>query len=218
MKKLFFARCIPVFLLVTMLFSLCSCNLIIKMPFGTDYNASDSISIDPSYENFVTLNIKNFGMIVIELHPEAAPITVENFKRLVSEGFYDGLTFHRVADLTYTGGYIVQGGDPKGDGSGGSDTKIKGEFQTNGVDNPLKHIRGTVSMARSTDKNSASSQFFICTDILTHLDGYYATFGMVVEGMDVVDEIASVETDYHSRPITPVVIEWAKIGKPVTAQ
>ena len=217
MKKLFF-RCVRVFLLVTMLFSLCSCNVIIKVLFGTDLNASDSISIDPSYENFVTISIKDFGMIVIALHPEAAPITVENFKTLVSEGFYDGLTFHRVADLTYNGGYIVQGGDPKGDGSGGSATKIKGEFQTNGVDNPLKHVRGTVSMARSTDKNSASSQFFICTATLTHLDGHYAAFGTVIEGMDVVDAMASVKTQTNSRPVTPLIIEWAKIGKPVAAQ
>ena len=189
MKKTTLARLACLLLLVTLLISLCSCGL------------------RPNEENRVTIKVKGFGRIVIELNPEAAPITVENFKKLVKEDFYNGLTFHRIADLTYNGGYIVQGGDPKGDGSGGSDTEIKGEFKNNGVDNPLKHIRGTVSMARSTEKDSASSQFFICTDTLTHLDDNYAAFGMVVKGMDVVDKIANTRTDYNDRPRIPQVMK-----------
>ena len=194
MKKTTLARLACLLLLVTLLISLFSCGL------------------RPNEENRVTIKVKGFGRIVIELNPEAAPITVENFKKLVKEDFYNGLTFHRIADLTYNGGYIVQGGDPQGDGSGGSDTEIKGEFKNNGVDNPLKHIRGTVSMARSTEKDSASSQFFICTNTLTHLDDNYAAFGMVVKGMDVVDKIAAVSKDSNNMPTTPVVMKWVRMG------
>lgn len=125
-----------------------------------------------------------YGDIKITLSPEAAPITVENFKRLVGNGFYDGLTFHRIID-----GFMIQGGDPTGTGMGGSDEKIKGEFASNGVNNPLKHTRGTISMARSMMKNSASSQFFIMHEDAPHLDGEYAAFGRVTSGIEVVDEI-----------------------------
>lgn len=124
------------------------------------------------------------GDIKIELYPEVAPITVENFKRLVGNGFYDGLTFHRIID-----GFMIQGGDPTGTGMGGSDEQIKGEFASNGVNNTLKHTRGVISMARSMMKNSASSQFFIMHEDAPHLDGEYAAFGKVTEGMDVVDAI-----------------------------
>ena len=124
------------------------------------------------------------GNITVELYPEYAPITVENFKKLVSEGFYDGLTFHRIID-----GFMIQGGDPLGNGMGGSDETIKGEFLSNGVKNDLKHKRGVISMARSMMKDSASSQFFIMHEDAPHLDGEYAAFGMVSDGMDTVDLI-----------------------------
>lgn len=152
--------------------------------------------------NKVKIEMENGKSIVLELYPDKAPITVENFKKLVSEGFYDGLTFHRVIN-----GFMIQGGDPEGTGMGGSKDKIKGEFAQNGVDNDLKHERGVISMARSMMPNSASSQFFICHEDAPHLDGSYAAFGRVIEGMDVVDEIASVETDYNDKPITPVVMK-----------
>lgn len=143
----------------------------------------------------VVIEMENGGIIRIELCPEAAPITVKNFESLVSEGFYDGLIFHRVIK-----GFMIQGGDPLGNGMGGSEKKIKGEFRSNGVNNPLRHTRGVISMARSYDPNSASSQFFIMHADAPHLDGQYAAFGRVVEGMDVVDEIAEIPTDYSDRP------------------
>jgi peptidyl-prolyl cis-trans isomerase B (cyclophilin B) len=143
----------------------------------------------------VVIEMENGGIIRIELCPEAAPITVKNFESLVSEGFYDGLIFHRVIK-----GFMIQGGDPLGNGMGGSEKKIKGEFRSNGVNNPLRHTRGVISMARSYDPNSASSQFFIMHADAPHLDGQYAAFGRVVEGMDVVDEIAGIPTDYSDRP------------------
>lgn len=125
-----------------------------------------------------------YGTIKAELYPEIAPITVKNFEKLVSEGFYDGLTFHRIID-----GFMIQGGDPLGNGMGGSDEKIKGEFASNGVKNDLKHERGVLSMARSMNPNSASSQFFIMHQDSPHLDGQYAAFGRVTEGIEVVDKI-----------------------------
>lgn len=142
------------------------------------------------------------GDIVIQLRPDVAPITVENFESLVSSGFYDGLTFHRVYS-----GFMIQGGDPKGNGTGGSEKTIKGEFSANGVNNTLSHKRGVVSMARSSSYNSASSQFFICHADSTFLDGNYAAFGEVVSGMDVVDGIAG----------TAVVSNGSEVSKPVTA-
>ncbi len=143
----------------------------------------------------VIIEMENGGIIKIELCPEFAPKTVENFKNLVSEGFYDGLIFHRVIP-----GFMIQGGDPLGNGMGGAEKKIKGEFAANGHRNDLKHTRGVISMARAYDPNSASSQFFIMHADAPHLDGSYAAFGRVVEGMDVVDEIASIPTDYSDRP------------------
>ena len=132
----------------------------------------------------VTMEIENYGTIKIELYPEYAPNTVANFVSLIESGFYDGLTFHRVAE-----GFVIQGGDPNGDGTGGSNKTIKGEFELNGVENSISHVRGTISMARSSDYNSASSQFFIVHEDATELDGMYAAFGHVIEGMDVVDAI-----------------------------
>jgi peptidyl-prolyl cis-trans isomerase B (cyclophilin B) len=143
----------------------------------------------------VVIEMENGGIIEIELNSEAAPKTVKNFEKLVGEGFYDGLIFHRVIP-----GFMIQGGDPQGTGMGGADEKIVGEFRANGFNNPLKHTRGTISMARAYNPNSASSQFFIMHADAPHLDGQYAAFGKVVSGMEVVDEIASIPTDYNDRP------------------
>lgn len=131
-----------------------------------------------------TITVKDYGDIEFALLPDVAPITVENFEDLVKSKFYDGLTFHRIMD-----GFMIQGGDPKGDGTGGNDKKIKGEFSSNGVNNPLKHVRGVMSMARSTPPDSASSQFFIVQQDSNFLDGQYAAFGIVTKGMSVVDKI-----------------------------
>ena len=143
----------------------------------------------------IVIEMENGGVIELELYPEHAPITVKNFEKLVNEGFYDGLTFHRVIS-----GFMIQGGDPLGNGMGGSDDKIKGEFRANGVNNPIKHTRGVISMARSMNPNSASSQFFIMHADAPHLDGQYAAFGKVTKGIEVVDEIASYPTDFSDRP------------------
>lgn len=128
--------------------------------------------------------VKDYGTITVELYGDAAPISVENFMNLAEEGFYDGLTFHRIIS-----GFMMQGGDPKGDGSGGSGETIKGEFTENGVENHLSHTRGAISMARSSEMDSASSQFFIVHEDSVYLDGQYACFGYVTDGMDIVDEI-----------------------------
>ena len=143
----------------------------------------------------VIIEMENGAKIELELYPEIAPITVKNFEKLISEGFYDGLIFHRVIK-----GFMIQGGDPLGNGMGGADQKIKGEFAANGHKNDLKHTRGVISMARAYDPNSASSQFFIMHKDAPHLDGQYAAFGKVVSGMEVVDEIADVAVDYSDRP------------------
>ncbi len=143
----------------------------------------------------VVIEMENGGVIELELCPEAAPKTVANFIKLAEEGFYDGLIFHRVIP-----GFMIQGGDPLGNGMGGAKEKIVGEFKINGHNNPIKHTRGVISMARSYDPNSASSQFFIMHKDAPHLDGQYAAFGKVVSGMEVVDEIASIPTDYSDRP------------------
>ena len=142
----------------------------------------------------VVIEMENGGKIELELYPEAAPKTVANFLKLVSEGFYDGLIFHRVIP-----GFMIQGGDPQGNGMGGAKENIVGEFKANGFDNPIKHTRGVISMARAYNPNSASSQFFIMHANAPHLDGQYAAFGKVVSGMEVVDEIASIPTDYNDR-------------------
>ncbi|MGN1128201.1 MAG: peptidylprolyl isomerase [Candidatus Flemingiibacterium sp.] len=144
----------------------------------------------------VQIEMEDGGIIKIQLYPAVAPITCANFEKLVKEGFYDGLIFHRVIN-----GFMIQGGDPTGTGMGGSKETIKGEFAHNGVTNNLSHTRGTISMARTNVKDSASSQFFICHEDATFLDGDYAAFGCVTEGMDVVDRIASVDTDMRDKPI-----------------
>ena len=153
----------------------------------------------------IELKIKDFGTIKLELDESAAPITVANFRKLVGEGFYNGLTFHRVIN-----GFMIQGGDPWGNGMGGSDTNIKGEFAINGVMNPISHDKGVISMARSQNPDSASSQFFICQADCTFLDGQYAAFGRVTEGIEVVDAVAAVKTDGMDKPYEDVVIEYIK--------
>lgn len=143
----------------------------------------------------VVIEMENGGVIKLELNPAAAPKTVANFEKLVREGFYDGLTFHRVIY-----GFMIQGGDPLGNGMGGSRENIVGEFAANGHPNPIAHKRGVISMARSSMPNSASSQFFIMHADAPYLDGQYAAFGRVTEGMEVVDEIADVPTDGRDKP------------------
>lgn len=135
------------------------------------------------------------GTITVRLYPEIAPLTVDNFLKLVDAGFYDGLTFHRVIP-----GFMIQGGDPVGNGTGGPGYSIKGEFSANGINNDLKHERGVLSMARAMDPDSAGSQFFIMHANAPHLDGQYAAFGRVIEGLDVIDAIAAVETDVRDKP------------------
>ena len=144
----------------------------------------------------VRIEMENGGIIDVELYEDKVPITCATFKKLVSEGFYDGLIFHIVI-----AGFMIQGGDPTGTGCGGSSENIKGEFAANGVKNDISHVRGVISMARSQSMNSASSQFFIMHADGKFLDGQYAAFGKVVSGIEVVDEIAGVKTDFRDRPM-----------------
>ena len=150
----------------------------------------------------IVLHIQKYGDIQIELNREQAPISCANFTSLVKQGFYDGLSFHRIIK-----GFMIQGGDPEGTGMGGPGYGIKGEFRANGVPNALSHKRGAISMARSSYPNSAGSQFFICDKDDEFLDGNYAAFGRVVAGMETVDAIASVKTGHNDRPRVPVIIE-----------
>ena len=154
----------------------------------------------------IEITMENGGTIRIELDKTAAPITVENFEKLAAKGFYDGLTFHRVIP-----GFMIQGGCPQGTGMGGPGYTIQGEFASNGVANPIRHTRGVISMARAQDPNSAGSQFFIMHADAPHLDGDYAAFGHVVEGMEVVDEIAAVTTDFRDKPKTPMVMKTVRV-------
>ena len=162
----------------------------------------------------ITIAGSEAGSFTMELYPEHAPITVANFISLVEKGFYNGLTFHRIAE-GYYGPFVAQGGDPKGNGTGGA-TPIKGEFAVNGVNNTLSHTRGVVSMARRGDSyDSGSCQFFICYNgnYTSALDGQYAAFGKVIEGMEVVDSFLDVERDYNDRPVDDIVIKAAYIVK-----
>ncbi len=154
----------------------------------------------------VTIEMENGKKIKIELYPDIAPITCENFEKLVRSGFYDGLTFHRVIS-----GFMIQGGCPKGTGTGGPGWNIKGEFSSNGVKNDLKHTRGVISMARSMMPDSAGSQFFIMHEDAPYLDGNYAAFGKVTEGIEVVDEIAETATDRNDKPVTPQIMKKVTI-------
>ena len=148
------------------------------------------------------IEMEDGGIMSGELYPEIAPISVENFEKLAKDGFYDGLTFHRVIP-----GFMIQGGCPKGNGTGGPGWTIKGEFKANGVENDLKHKRGVLSMARAMDPNSAGSQFFIMVADAPHLDGQYAAFGKVTEGLDTADYIVSARTDWNDRPVEPIIIK-----------
>ena len=148
------------------------------------------------------------GEIKAELYPDVAPVTVKNFIDLIKKGFYNGLTFHRVIE-----GFMIQGGCPKGNGTGGPGYCIKGEFRANGVKNDLKHERGVLSMARAMDPDSAGSQFFIMHETSPHLDGQYAAFGKVTDGMNVVDKIATVRTDFNDRPLEKVVINEMRVSE-----
>ena len=154
----------------------------------------------------VIIEMENGKKIKIELYPDIAPISCENFEKLVKQGFYDGLTFHRVIP-----GFMIQGGCPNGTSTGGPGWHIKGEFSANGVKNDLKHTRGVLSMARAQDPNSAGSQFFIMHEDAPYLDGQYAAFGKVVEGIEVVDAIAETATDYRDKPLEAQVMKKVTI-------
>ncbi len=154
----------------------------------------------------VTIEVKGFGTMKGELYPDKAPNTVNNFIALANSGFYNGLTFHRIIP-----DFMIQGGDPDGVGTGGPGYSIKGEFSSNGFDNDIKHTEGILSMARSRDKDSAGSQFFIMTKTASHLDGEYAAFGKITEGLDVLHKIESIKTGANDKPEEPVVIQSIKV-------
>lgn len=192
MKKL-----VALFLLVFTLFTFCACA-------GED-EMQDTV--------YAQITMKNGGVITLELYHDIAPITVENFVKLANEKYYDGLIFHRVI-----GGFMIQGGDPQGTGAGGPGYTIKGEFSANGVKNDISHVRGVISMARKGDQfkkgdgyNTAGSQFFIVHNDSTSLDGQYAAFGRVIEGMEVVDAIAGTRTDMYNKPLEDQVMESVRI-------
>ena len=163
-----------------------------KAPTDSSSQSSELLS----GKHHISIEVSNYGTIKAELDADTAPITVTNFINLANSGFYDGLTFHRVID-----GFMIQGGDPEGNGTGGSSEKIKGEFSNNGIDNNISHTRGTISMARSSAYNSASSQFFIMQKDTTSLDGQYAAFGTVTDGMDIVDKICKDRTDTNQNGV-----------------
>lgn len=178
-----------------------------------DDSASDSTgNFDASASYYAEINIKDYGTVTVALDASAAPETVENFVSLAEEGFYENLTFHRIME-----GFMMQGGDPNGDGTGGSEKTITGEFADNGFENNLSHTRGAISMARSMDYDSASSQFFIVHEDSTFLDGQYAAFGYVTEGMDIVDEICEsaepIDTNGSIEKKEQPVIQSIKISK-----
>ena len=188
-------------LALVMLAGLSSCSRV--DPIGDGDLSNNSLVTDhgifrkgSEVTDYVCIQLENGGRILIELYPDVAPITVANFQSLVGEGFYDGLIFHRVIK-----GFMIQGGCPNGNGSGGSGKEIKGEFAANGVENDIKHERGVVSMARAEGYNTASSQFFIMHADTASLDGQYAAFGRVLHGMDLVDEIAAVQTNAKDKPL-----------------
>lgn len=170
----------------------------------TEYVAGSNFSNETN--PIVTFDIEGYGTIKAELYPDVAPNTVKNFIELANSGFYNGLTFHRVVNE-----FVIQGGDPTGDGTGGAEYNIKGEFTANGVDNKLTHDVGVLSMARAMDNDSASSQFFIVTGNAKFLDGQYAGFGQVIEGLDIIDKIDDVETDINEMPVEKVTINYVKV-------
>ena len=183
----------------------CSNNKNSENLLGIDFNVDSNETTLNNYDTenpVVAMEISGYGAIVIELYPKVAPNTVNNFIYLVKQGFYDNNSFHRLVP-----GFVLQGGDPKGDGTGGPGYTIHGEFASNGFKNDLKHTRGVLSMARAMDPNSAGSQFFIMHQDAPHLDGEYAAFGKVIEGMENVDKIAKTPTTFNDRPRNPQVIE-----------
>ncbi|HNZ62949.1 MAG TPA: peptidylprolyl isomerase [Bacillota bacterium] len=176
-------------------------------------NAASGYERTEDKTDYIEIVMDSGNSIVIRLRPDKAPLTVANFQKLVSENFYDGLIFHRIIS-----GFMIQGGDPDGTGMGGSKDAIKGEFRQNGVDNDLPHKRGAVSMARTNDPNSASSQFFICHASSSFLDGLYAAFGAVVAGMEEVDRIAALRTGFQDRPVEPPVMTRVRFVRPVAGE
>ncbi|MBQ2661898.1 MAG: peptidylprolyl isomerase [Clostridia bacterium] len=187
-------RIIAVISCIIMMFAFCACDV--------EYNGGNaSQDLEPV---LATITVAGYGDIKLELYPDIAPITVANFVQLASDGYYEGKIFHRVMK-----NFMIQGGSSDGFGYEGSEHNIKGEFDANGIENSLKHERGVISMARlEKDMDSASSQFFIVHKTSPHLDGDYAAFGKVISGMEIVDAIASVQTDgYNNKPLTDVVIE-----------
>lgn len=193
---------VSIMLLSLLVLTGCSNNSTTSTDTSSSENKTTTSSSDTDETINVILEVNDGKQVEIELYPDVAPKTVENFVNLVNSGFYDGLTFHRVID-----GFMIQGGDPTGTGMGGSDETIVGEFESNGIENDLSHVRGVISMARSNDPDSASSQFFIVTDDSTYLDGNYAAFGKVISGMEEIDKIVSTETDANDRPIETQTIE-----------
>ena len=173
---------------------------------GSDDSSSNENEDLLSGNHHAVIDVKDYGVIKVELNADEAPITVTNFVKLAKDGFYDGLTFHRVIN-----GFMIQGGCPLGTGTGGPGHTIKGEFSQNGVINNLKHTPGVLSMARSMMPDSAGSQFFIMHKAAPHLDGQYAAFGKIIEGMDVVNKIAEVATDYSDKPLEPQVMKTVTV-------
>ncbi|MBN9646648.1 Putative peptidyl-prolyl cis-trans isomerase [Terrisporobacter petrolearius] len=167
---------------------------------------NDEVRTPPKELPIATIVIKNYGTIEAELYPHIAPNTVNNFISLANSGFYDGLTFHRIIK-----DFMIQGGDPNGNGSGGPGYSIKGEFTKNKFKNDLKHTEGVLSMARSQNKNSGGSQFFIMTKDSPHLDGQYAAFGKIIKGIDIVHEIENTKTGNNDKPEKDIVIESIKV-------
>lgn len=192
---------ITILITACLLFTLCACG-----SGSAKTESTASYTDNPKVE----ITVRDYGTITLELYPDVAPITVDNFVKLCNEGFYDGLTFHRVMS-----GFMIQGGDPQGNGTGGSDETIKGEFATNGVKNELSHKRGVISMARAKSPDSASSQFFIVHQDSEFLDGSYAAFGAVIEGIEVVDAICDntpvIDNNGTVPPEYQPVIESIKI-------
>ena len=173
---------------------------------NTEQGSAEDYTAAITENPIVTITMENDEKIVIELEPKTAPNTVANFISLVEEGFYDGLIFHRVIP-----GFMVQGGDPDGTGMGGPDYSIKGEFTSNGFENTMTHERGVLSMARTQQPDSAGSQFFIMVEAASHLDGDYASFGKVIEGMEVVDKIVAVERDGSDKPKEDQIMKTVEV-------
>ena len=183
-------RCFCIMMTVLAVLTLCACGskpAASSSPAPSVETAAQAAEANAVFQKVcqAEITVKDYGTIKLELDEGTAPITVANFVKLAKDGFYNGLTFHRIMD-----GFMIQGGDPRGNGTGGSDEKIKGEFKNNGVDNPISHVKGVISMARSNDPDSASSQFFITVADATFLDGSYAAFGRVTEGMEIAEKIA----------------------------